>query len=207
MSRELIITSATATPSTSSQMLARPIRFELPRARNFIEKSLSEDTRRAYTRALLDFFSFVMKLPAQVEVEDVIAYRDDLVKKQHRKARTVNMKLSVVRAYFGYLKAAGDIEINPADTKLVSVPAPPLRWQERGIMKQRDIQRNILNSKSLDELVAESNITPWTDADFERAAEIGRGLFDGLAEQVRRWRDQNEMQEAERWARMSVWLG
>ena len=73
-------------------------------------------------------------------------------------------------------------------------------------MKQGDIQRNILNSKSLDELVAESNITPWTDTDFKRAAEIGRGLFDGLAEQVRRWRDQNEMQEAEQWARMSVWL-
>lgn len=73
-------------------------------------------------------------------------------------------------------------------------------------MKQGHIQRNILNSKSLDELVAESNIKPWTDTDFERATEIGRGLFDGLAEQVRRWRDQNEMQEAERWARMSVWL-
>ena len=51
-------------------------------------------------------------------VEDVIAYRDDLVKNKRRKARTVNMKLSVVRAYFGYLKAAGDIEINPADLRI-----------------------------------------------------------------------------------------
>src|SRR5262249_24077258 len=100
-------------------------RFELPRAKNFIEKSLSEDTRPAYTCALLDFFSFVRKPPVQVMVEDVIAYRDDLVKNKRRKARTVNMKLSVVRAYFGYLKAAGDIEINPADTSLVSVPPPP----------------------------------------------------------------------------------
>jgi integrase len=33
-----------------------------------------------------------------VTVEDVIAYRDDLVKKKRRKARTVNLKLSVVRA-------------------------------------------------------------------------------------------------------------
>src|SRR5215510_15924646 len=48
------------------------------------------------------------------------------IKRSHMsKARTVNMKLSVVRAYFGYLKAAGDIEINPADTSLVSVPPPP----------------------------------------------------------------------------------
>jgi integrase/recombinase XerD len=125
MAKELIITSAARTPAVPGQALTRPARFELPRARNFIEKSLSEDTRRAYTRALLDFFSFTRKPPAQVDVEDVIAYRDELVKKQRRKARTVNMKLSVVRAYFGYLKAAGDVEINPADTKLVSVPAPP----------------------------------------------------------------------------------
>lgn len=125
MAKELIITSAAKTPAAPGQAITRPARFELPRARNFIEKSLSEDTRRAYTRALLDFFSFTRKPPAQVDVEDVIAYRDELVKKQRRKARTVNMKLSVVRAYFGYLKAAGDVEINPADTKLVSVPAPP----------------------------------------------------------------------------------
>jgi excisionase family DNA binding protein len=55
-------------------------------------------------------------------------------------------------------------------------------------------------SKSLDELIAESNITPWTDADFKRAAKLGGGLFDSLAEQVKRWRDQNETLEAERWA-------
>jgi integrase/recombinase XerD len=112
-------------PALPEHAIARPVRFELPKARNFIEKSLSEDTRRAYTRALLDFFSFVRKLPAQVTVEDVIAYRDDLVKKKRRKARTVNTKLSVVRAYFSYLKATGDLTVNPADTSLVSVPPPP----------------------------------------------------------------------------------
>src|SRR5215475_14887103 len=123
--KNLIITSRAATTSQPDQGITRAVRFELPRARNFIEKSLSEDTRRAYTRALLDFFSFIRKPPPQVTVEDVIAYRDDLVKNKRRKARTVNMKLSVGRAYFGYLKAAGDIEINPADTSLVSVPPPP----------------------------------------------------------------------------------
>src|SRR5262245_3826803 len=45
------------------------------------------------------------------------------------------------------------------------------------------------HSKSLDEIIAESNIAPWTDADFERAVEIGAGLFDSLAEQFRRWRE------------------
>jgi excisionase family DNA binding protein len=60
------------------------------------------------------------------------------------------------------------------------------------------------HSKSLDEIIAESNVTPWTDADFERAAEIGGGLFEGFAEQVRKWRDQNEALEAERWARLGL---
>jgi len=59
-------------------------------------------------------------------------------------------------------------------------------------------------SRSLDELIAESNITPWTDSDFERAAEIGQGLFENLAEQVRKWRDQNETLEAERLARFML---
>ncbi len=49
MSKELIVTSAAATHATPGQALVRPARFELPRARNFIEKSLSEDTRRSYS--------------------------------------------------------------------------------------------------------------------------------------------------------------
>jgi integrase/recombinase XerD len=119
-----LIIYAPALPATKEQAVTRAVRFELPRARNFIEKSLSEDTRRAYTRALLDFFCFVRKLPSQVEVGDVLAYRDELVRKR-RKVRTINTRLSIVRAYFGYLKAAGEISLNPADTKLVSVPPPP----------------------------------------------------------------------------------
>src|SRR5687767_15770139 len=118
--KDLIIAPAAAT--APNQPDARPFRFDLPKSRNFIEKSFSEDTRRAYTRALLDFFSFVRKTPASVEVEDVIAYRDELIKKQRRKPRTVSTKLSVVRAYFNYLKAAGLIELNPADARLVNTP-------------------------------------------------------------------------------------
>jgi hypothetical protein len=54
------------------------------------------------------------------------------------------------------------------------------------------VDKNLQKSrmKSLDEIIAESNVMPWTDADFERAAEIGRGLFDGFAERVRKWRDE-----------------
>jgi excisionase family DNA binding protein len=59
-------------------------------------------------------------------------------------------------------------------------------------------------SRTLDEVIAESGIGSWTDADFKRAAKIGEGLFDGFTEEVRRWRDQNEILEAERWARLRL---
>jgi site-specific recombinase XerD len=121
--KDLMIAPAAAT--ASNQPGARPVRFDLPKSRNFTEKSFSEDTCRAYTRALLDFFSFVRKTPASVEVEDVIAYRAELIKKQRRKPRTVSTKLSIIRAYFNYLKAAGLIEFNSADARLVSAPPPP----------------------------------------------------------------------------------
>ena len=50
------------------------------------------------------------------------------------------MKLSVVRAYFGYLKAAGDLEINPSDTKLVSVPALPEDMAGRALTPEEVIR-------------------------------------------------------------------
>jgi excisionase family DNA binding protein len=80
-----------------------------------------------------------------------------------------------------------------------------LRGRKAGRPKKGRSARLIAGSKprakSLDEIIAESNVTPWTDADFELAAEIGKGLFDDFAEQVRRWRDQDELLEAERWGR------
>ncbi len=74
----------------------------------------------------------------------------------------------------------------------------------RSARRVAEDRRRNSHLKSLDEIIAESNVTPWTDADFERAAEIGGGLFDGFAEQVRQWRDQNETLEAERWARLGL---
>lgn len=124
----------------------RPIRrhdIEIPRVKTFIEKSLSEDTRRAYSRALLDFFVFVNKFPSQITVDDVIAYRDHLVKALKRKPRTVNVKLSVVRAYFSYLKIYGDITFNPADTNLVSIPPVPEDMAGRALSAE-DVRHLIL---------------------------------------------------------------
>src|SRR5438067_1302900 len=42
-----------------------------------------------------------------------------------KRASTVGFKLSVVRSFFEYLKAAGAIPLNPASTKLVSPPELP----------------------------------------------------------------------------------
>jgi integrase/recombinase XerD len=51
----------------------------------------------------------------------VLLCRDKL-RSQKKSAATVAFKLSVIRAFFEYLKAAGAVPLNPASTKLVSPP-------------------------------------------------------------------------------------
>jgi integrase/recombinase XerD len=100
-------------------------RFDPKSASPFVNKSVSEATRRAYSRALKEFFQAVgMKHPAEVVPADVLLWRDKL-RFQKKSAATVAFKLSVVRSFFEYLKAAGAIPLNPASTKLVSPPELP----------------------------------------------------------------------------------
>ena len=100
-------------------------RFDPRSATPFVEKSLSEHTRRAYRLAVAEFFRHAgMKHPAAVTPADVISWRDELVRKK-RKAATVAFKLSVVRSFFEHLRAAGLVPLNPASTRLVSPPALP----------------------------------------------------------------------------------
>ncbi|MCA1612584.1 MAG: tyrosine-type recombinase/integrase [Acidobacteria bacterium] len=96
--------------------------FDPKSASPFVNKSVSEQTRRAYGRALREFFQFIgMKHPSEVVPDDVLLWRDRL--RSHKKsAATVAFKLSVVRSFFEYLKAAGAISLNPASTRLVSPP-------------------------------------------------------------------------------------
>jgi site-specific recombinase XerD len=113
------------TPETlrSGEVSAR--RFDPRVAAPFVNKSVSEETRRAYRRALSEFFTFVvMKHPAEVTPSDVLSWRDRL-RAQKKSAATVAFKLSVVRSFFEYLKAAGAVPLNPASTKLVSPPELP----------------------------------------------------------------------------------
>src|SRR3712207_3831425 len=65
-----------------------------------------------------------MKHPSEVVPQDVLLWRDRL-RSQKKSAATVAFKLSVVRSFFEYLKAAGAVQLNPASTKLVSPPELP----------------------------------------------------------------------------------
>ncbi len=100
-------------------------RFDPKSVSPFVNKSVSEATRRAYSRALREFFqSASMKHPSEVVPNDVLLWRDRL-RSQRKSAATVAFKLSVIRSFFEYLKAAGTIPLNPASTKLVSPPELP----------------------------------------------------------------------------------
>jgi integrase/recombinase XerD len=114
--------------------LSRHQQFNLTQARAFIYKSVSEETRSAYTRAIREFFQFVGDIsPAQVKPDDVIAYRDHLRIRKRRKATTISTKLAIVRSFFEYLKAGGIILLNPASTKLVTPPELPTEPQGRAL--------------------------------------------------------------------------
>jgi integrase/recombinase XerD len=100
-------------------------RFDPRSAAPFINKSVSEATRRAYGQAVREFFQFAgMKHATKVVPNDVLLWRDRL-RSQKKSAATVAFKLSVVRSFFEYLKAAGVVPLNPASTKLVSPPELP----------------------------------------------------------------------------------
>lgn len=91
----------------------------------FIQKSVSEETRRAYRRVITEFFRFVDGArPSEVTPRHVLAYRDGLIKR-NKKAATVSFKLAVVRSFFEYLRAANIVVSNPASTRLVTPPAVP----------------------------------------------------------------------------------
>ena len=99
----------------------QPLRFDPRLAAPFCEKSLSEETRRAYRRVIKEFFIFVKGVhPSEVTPADVLAWREQL--KEGRKSATVSFKLTVVRSFFEYLRAGGYVRLNPASTRLVSPP-------------------------------------------------------------------------------------
>jgi site-specific recombinase XerD len=118
----------------SEALESTPERFDPKLARPFIYKSLSEETRAAYHRAITEFFAFVGQVhPKDIAPVDVIAYRDHLRTTKRRKANTVATKLAIIRSFFEYLKAGGVIPLNPASTKLVTPPELPTNPQGRAL--------------------------------------------------------------------------
>jgi integrase/recombinase XerD len=110
-----------------------PQRFDPRSASPFVNKSVSEETRHAYRRAVADFFQFVGgKHPTEVVPADVLSWRDHL-RHSRKRAATVSFKLSVIRSFFEYLKAGGIIPLNPASTKLVTPPELPTERSGRAL--------------------------------------------------------------------------
>jgi integrase/recombinase XerD len=119
-------------PPTKQSAIA--LSFNPKLAQPFIYKSVSEETRSAYTRAIREFFAFVGHIhPSQVAPSDVIAYRDHLRNNKRRKPNTVATKLAIVRSFFEYLRAGSVITANPASTKLVTPPELPTNPQGRAL--------------------------------------------------------------------------
>lgn len=128
---EIVSTPLSSSPSPCSLHTGQ---FDLTLARPFIYKSVSDETRAAYTRAIREFFQFVGNpRPEEVTPAHVINYRDHLRVNKRRKANTVATKLAIVRSFFEYLKAGGVIQLNPASTKLVTPPELPTEPRGRAL--------------------------------------------------------------------------
>jgi integrase/recombinase XerD len=120
-------------PNLPQREALAPKRFDPRSAKPFVNKSVSEETRRAYRRAVADFFQFIgSKHPTEVVPNDVICWRDHL-RHCRKRAATVSFKLSVIRSFFEYLKAGGVIPLNPASTKLVTPPELPTEPSGRAL--------------------------------------------------------------------------
>jgi integrase/recombinase XerD len=127
------MTPADNLPNLLQREAIAPKRFDLRSAAPFVNKSVSEETRRAYRRAVADFFQFVGgKHPTEIVPNDVIIWRDHL-RHSRKRAATVSFKLSVIRSFFEYLKAGGVIPLNPASTKLVTPPELPTEPSGRAL--------------------------------------------------------------------------
>jgi integrase/recombinase XerD len=118
---------------TQNSRVPNKAQFDPKLAQPFINKSVSEATRRSYRRAVADFFQFLKaKHPTEVVPDDVLRWRDYL-RHSRKRAATVSFKLSVIRSFFEYLKAAGVVALNPASTKLVAPPELPTEAAGRAL--------------------------------------------------------------------------
>jgi integrase/recombinase XerD len=100
-------------------------KFDLKRTAEFSERSISEETRRAYRRVVREFFQyFKYRHPAEITSKEILAWRDALRAARKRPA-TIAFKLSVIRSLYDFLKTEGLVKNNPVGTKQVPPPVVP----------------------------------------------------------------------------------
>lgn len=118
-------------------------KFNLKIVTPFFERSVSEETRRAYRRVAKEFFAhFHFKHPAEINHGDIQRWRDHLISLK-KSDSTIRLKLSVIRSMFDYLKIAGIVQNNPALTKLVRPP-----------VQSEDLRGRALTNKEVSYLLA-----------------------------------------------------
>lgn len=118
-------------------------------AAQFIYKTVSEETRRAYSRVIKEFFLFVGNIhPQDVVPEDGIRFRDKLQKRKLR-AVTVAFKLRVISSFYEYLRDGGIVSRNPISRRFVQPPKVPTDPTGRALIPKE--VRNLLSGPKRDE--------------------------------------------------------
>lgn len=104
-------------------MTEKPPRLEEQTLQAFYERSNSFETQRSYRRVIQEFLRhFSGKHPREIESAGIRAWRDKL-KAAGKKPATITVKLAVVRSFYEFLRARGEVESNPAATQFVPPPA------------------------------------------------------------------------------------
>lgn len=124
---------APLTPAVTAVSSAQ--KFDLRVVAPFQERSVSEETRRAYRRVVKEFFTFFkFRHPAEIPAAEILAWREHLRTVKKASAATVALKLSVIRSMYDYLQLAGHVSTNPALTKLVPPPSLPEDLRGRALL-------------------------------------------------------------------------
>jgi integrase/recombinase XerD len=125
--------STSESPTRESANARSTSSFNWDRLRPFYERSVSEQTRRAYKRVVAEFAQFVgERHPADIRTVEIIKWRDSLVSAK-KSASTISLKLSVIRSMFDYLQVGGYVSQNPAATQHVIPPKLPEKPGRRAL--------------------------------------------------------------------------
>lgn len=100
-------------------------------AAQFINRSVSELTRKNYLSNLRQFILFSGKKDARdVQVEDVLAWRASMEKRNFA-PHTISTKIATLSALFAYFRDYGVIDRSPATSKISAAPRVAAPESER----------------------------------------------------------------------------